>query len=594
MISSNFISIQSYYENIIFSLLISLLLLINLVLSTRYLSEKKFFFSKNNVLSESLIFFFLISSISYIFYFIALLGFNLSLLRFIIICLNLILLLFYINNFKTKIFIKDLNNFDYLILFFFLILAFAPTSDADSLDYHLGYPLELLRNEKYLVRDDWFHSKITGIGEFYILFGLIAGSPIFGQIVNFLGLYYFFRFIDGLIKKQKIDNLKARTLIFSTPLLLWFVYSQKIQLLPSVMTPLLFIYLKDTVQKNLKNYSIFLINLTFIFFCKVNFIFISVLIFFFSLKYINNKKKYFFLVFCIGTMLVIPRFYTNYVFFGDIYPPIFEQFKSNPNIEFLDFTKDLGRDRASFKFIFYEYFFFPIKFVINKDLKSSSILLSVFYLFLIYFVINFKHYFKNSLFQFILINTIILLVLPNFQPRYFLETYWFLILLILSNYSLIKNNLFFKLIHYLAKIEFILVIIVLSYFSVFYFSANFGKARYNLIMSNIAQNFKLIYWLGDKIPKNKVVVSNAIRSHALYQNEFISREEYFREDPFEMNKKYKPDYFILTADNELILNEFSRCLLYTGYEKEFYNEARNPFGQKKNKYKVRIYENFCK
>ena len=61
-----------------------------------------------------------------------------------------------------------------------------------------------------------------------------------------------------------------------------------------------------------------------------------------------------------------------------------------------------------------------------------------------------------------------------------------------------------------------------------------------------------------------------------------------------MNDKYKPDFFILTLENKTFFEKFSKCLLYTGDEKEFLNEARNPFGQKKHKQKIKIYENICK
>ena len=592
--TSDFISIQSYYDNITFSLSLSAVLLINLVFLSRYLSEKKIFFKEITAISEASIFFFIISILSFTTYFISLIGFDLIFLRFCLIGINIFLFFFFIIKFKKKLFRKNLENIDYIFLLFFLILAFAPTSDADSLDYHLGYPLEILRNANFVFRPDWYHSQVSGIGEFYNLFGLISGSPIFGQIINFLSLYYLFIILNEILKNKKINGLKARTLIFSTPLLLWFVYSQKVQLLPSVMLFGSAIYLTNFKEINIKNYLIFLISLSFIFFSKVSFILPTFLIFVYSLKFVYKQKEYYYLIFSIFLILLLPRFYFNYLYFQDIYPPLFERFKSSPDLEYLNFVSDLGTDRATFKFKFIDYIYFPIKFIIPTKLSNLTITLSVYYALIFYFLFNLKNYFKDKFFLFILIITIFLMLLPNFQPRYFLDSYWFLLILILRNYSQIKKNIFFKIINFLGAIQSYLILFALIIFSTYYFSANFSKKRYDLIMSQVAQNYQMILWIHDKIPRNKLVVSDYVRSHALYQNEFISREEYFRKDPFIMNDKYKPDFFILTLENKPFIKKFSRCLLYTGNEKEFYNEARNPFGQKRHKHKIKIYENICK
>ena len=211
-------------------------------------------------------------------------------------------------------------------------------------------------------------------------------------------------------------------------------------------------------------------------------------------------------------------------------------------------------------------------------------------------MLNIKHYYKNKIFQFIFLTTLFLMMLPNFQPRYFLDSYWCLMILVMYDYSKISKNILIKILIFFGKIQSYLILFVVIIFSTYYFSANFGKNQYNKIMSKIAQNYQMILWISDKIPKDKLVVSDYVRSHALYETKFISREEYFRKNSHEMNKLYSPDYFILTpeAENIFKINKFSKCLLYTGNEKEFYNEARNPFGQKKNKSKVKIYENICK
>ena len=150
------------------------------------------------------------------------------------------------------------------------------------------------------------------------------------------------------------------------------------------------------------------------------------------------------MIFSIFIIFLLPRFYFNYLYFADIYPPLFERFKSSPDLEYLNFVSDLGKDRATFKFKFIDYIYFPIKFIVPTKLSNLTITLSVYYSLIFYFLFNLKSYFKDKFFIFILIITIFLMLLPNFQPRYFLDSYWFLLMLIIKNYSQIKKKTFLK------------------------------------------------------------------------------------------------------------------------------------------------------
>ena len=68
-----------------------------------------------------------------------------------------------------------------------------------------------------------------------------------------------------------------------------------------------------------------------------------------------------------------------------------------------------------------------------------------------------------------------------------------------------------------------LILFALIIFSTYYFSANFGKKRYDLIMSQIAQNYQMTLWIYDKIPRDKVVVSDYMRSCILSKRIYFER-----------------------------------------------------------------------
>ena len=71
--------------------------------------------------------------------------------------------------------ISTIERFGFLMVFAIitglLLACLGPPSDADSLDYHLGVPLDWLRNGGSYPRPDWFHGRLIGLGESINLFG---------------------------------------------------------------------------------------------------------------------------------------------------------------------------------------------------------------------------------------------------------------------------------------------------------------------------------------------------------------------------------------------------------------------------------------
>ncbi|HZK13824.1 MAG TPA: DUF1420 family protein, partial [Desulfobaccales bacterium] len=69
-----------------------------------------------------------------------------------------------------------------------LLTALGPPTDADSLDYHLGVPLDILRNHGLLPRPDWLHARLTGLGESLNMLGLAGGTDILGAVLQVASL----------------------------------------------------------------------------------------------------------------------------------------------------------------------------------------------------------------------------------------------------------------------------------------------------------------------------------------------------------------------------------------------------------------------
>ena len=114
------------------------------------------------------------------------------------------------------------------ILFFMCVIG--PPTDADSLDYHLGFPLDMLRNNGFVQSNDWISSRLIGLGEYLNLFGLGLGSDNFGAILQFLAMCWLcLLVIEGVTDLRR--NLLLLKLILSTPILLFMIPNQKPQLI---------------------------------------------------------------------------------------------------------------------------------------------------------------------------------------------------------------------------------------------------------------------------------------------------------------------------------------------------------------------------
>jgi len=116
------------------------------------------------------------------------------------------------------------------------LLALAPVTDADSLDYHVGVALAVLNSGAFPAAPEWFHSRLAGSGEVLIALGFSIGAEQFGALLQFLGVVA----VMGILRHgMRVDNhLSAwAVLVFlSCPVLVAWTASPKPLLLPIAMT----------------------------------------------------------------------------------------------------------------------------------------------------------------------------------------------------------------------------------------------------------------------------------------------------------------------------------------------------------------------
>lgn len=132
-----------------------------------------------------------------------------------------------------------------VILLALLLLALAPITNADALDYHIGVAIDLLNHGGLPFRPEWFTSRLAGNGEVLNALGLSVGAGQFGALLQFASLLALIGLVAGVRADDWSldwsDDVKLAALAaVSAPVLLFLVSAPKPQLWPIALTTLAF------------------------------------------------------------------------------------------------------------------------------------------------------------------------------------------------------------------------------------------------------------------------------------------------------------------------------------------------------------------
>jgi len=219
-----------------------------------------------------------------------------------------------------------------LILFLLFISALAPPTDADSLDYHLGAPAVWLHKGGYIPLESWYSSRLAGIGERIILFGLANGTDSLSAMLQWSGLLIGIVAIFELSEtKSHNDLILSAALILSAPVIVFLVVNQKPYLFPAVSIALgvSLLVSESNAYEFKKKLSISTVLIVLAVSYKYSFL-LSVmgtipLLFYYSWKHSSIK-----FLFGIGLVtvliLLIPTYVRNLIYFGDPVSPLLSRY----------------------------------------------------------------------------------------------------------------------------------------------------------------------------------------------------------------------------------------------------------------------------
>jgi len=576
--------------NPILSSVFGLLILIwNYVFSYKLSLNKKIINNEIlNFIFFNIFFYIIISPILLLFLFFK---FELEIIKLLVYLIILVQLFYFFSGKKINLkSFKYFDKFDYILIFILFLFTFSQITDADSLDYHLGGVLEIIRNNGLDIRnDEWYHFRLIGLGEMINFYGLLFYSKNFGQlfqVLAFSNLLLIFKLIN---KNSKLNYI----ILTSFPIFASIILSAKQLLIVTNCYLLVFsiLLLKIKISKKLIFFILILIIAPLGF--KHSYLIYSLPIWVYLILILKNNLKFQELIkYSIIIFISIPLIFylKNFYFYGDPISPFFEFIKENSNTNILKFADELRYSSKIFNL--WEFFFVPFYHFIPTNFSEISLILSptILSFYLIYFYQK-----ERNLNILLFIIFCLLFFSGKSSSRYFLDLYLISLLILLFH---LKQNKFRKYLNFfiISTIPFSLFTISVVFYSIATLSyPSLIENKFEKSMNNKAHNFEMISWINSKIKINeKVLYDETIRSKSYQKHKFIyynisSKSKAEIQNIIENNNL---DKIVLSKKNyENKISKNYNCKILN--KKPLNQATRNPINVKKNIANIYILDTRC-
>lgn len=455
----------------------------------------------------------------------------------------------------------------------FMLIALAPPTDADSLDYHLGIPIEILRKGSLWFGRDNIHFRMSGWGEMINLLGIVNGCAQLSAMLQVIGLFWLVAvFANAVEEKYKITTI---VLILGIPVLLFFVPGQKNQLLGAIATTICFYSLsRETKELNGRIFILFSLVLLFAVGIKYSFLISALsLIVMLVLKYELKEalSKLFQLLVC-SVPVLSPIYLYKYSYFGDPLSPLLEGLKKYPDPvvvavhEFIRNYKDSG-------------FQFPVNLLFPSSFGFASSFLGIGVFTIIVSLFNYKQHKAEA----IAITIFCILTIAGGQrtARFFLEPFLWSLVLFFTVATL-------KVKEWISKLARVQNLIVLPGFLLLLYTLLPGilsdKDR-DRMMYKCALGYAHSKWLDSILYKNDCILTDVRSRSLLHQTVFpIEYKQYgflldkkYPDSLSRMIKKYNVSYFVVHEPSSIIKSQQAHIVTKVVGPIMLPNAVRNPF-----------------
>ncbi len=476
-------------------------------------------------------------------------------------------------SYHKNIFIQNTNYLVFYltlaILAFYLILSITPATDADSLDYHLGFPLEIIRKGGLYFKLEWKHSRVIGLGEFINLIGLIIRTDNIGSSLNFISLCFLCLVTYNYTSNKQI-NILLTLVILSTPLLIQLIPNQKPQFYGVCAIVIPIISIIKYIGINSKELFVIIGSVFFAISLKYSF-YVSGGISLLFIIYTMKNRLPINILYCIFLYLIFlfPLHYLKYNIFGDPISPMLSMFINNGPVEHQFYNEfKSGSDG----------FAMPFGFFVPKSAGNLSTIAGVGILTL--FGVNKIRQQSRKYFVFSLILFFAIFIFGQNVSRSYFEPLIILYIGIFISINLKPKKLMFINLIIYFQLLFIFISTAAGLYTLFP-SLISNKYRED-IMKYTAHNYSVMSWIDEKIPKDSCIISD-FRSTALIPRDFVASSyqnllfyDYNYKIIFKNCIAYKYIFLITSLEINEKHSLYKYIILPKLAENTFHREYRNP------------------
>lgn len=459
-----------------------------------------------------------------------------------------------------------------------LLSTIGPVTDADSLDYHLGLPLDILRDGSATPKSDWLTARLVGLGEYLNLLGLAGGTDGFGSCLQGAGLILILITLLGLAGDGK-NRLFVSLCILSVPVLLFLVPNQKPQLLPTAANTIaLALIARQYRLFDKRELSLAFVCIFFAMACKYSFILTGGILLIAAMGAAYRARQILFTATMAALCYLAAVFPFNvqkYLFYGDPLSPLLERFLPDGDPAVIRLAEGIGSYVGSS-------FFFPINLIFPSSIENISTVLGVGTFIVAIAVINRnpgKVYVCCALCAFLMV-----FLFSQKTSRFFLEPYiWLIASVANSPWSFLKRWIF-----NLMSMQLVGTCLMSVFAVMILCPGTVSSDLRNGVMTRHAHGYTLMQWIDEVLPPGTVVLVLNTRSSALIPRPFLSQDFIRwadinnikeREKILSMLKKDKVTVIVSNSDDPLLKHMKDFIEEERGETKSFYSGTRNPWGR---------------
>lgn len=404
------------------------------------------------------------------------------------------------------------------------VAALGAPTDIDSLNYHLGVPLEWLRQGGAVDHPEWLSARLIGLGEMVSLVGLAMGTDTVSGALQATSLIAVAVAI-GSVAGSPQSRALAWLLVAASPQAVTLTMTQKPQMLPAVGVVLAILIAADR-RGPLTRSRIWMASGAIMCAVGSKYIFLlsglvaSAALVLASRRVPKGAQPFAALALC-ACLLPLTVFVRNMSFYGDPVSPFLEHLHAAPDpavVGFAEWLSHLGSGRSP-----RDLALLPLRFIGSRSLAGLPMAMGLGLLAIVF--VRFRKVTVGALdSRFLIASTgavsLVILVAGRLQPRDFMEVY---LLAACAAVVALRASVLSDLWRFALLGQAAVTLGLVAYGAVRMAPTAILESSRQAYMQEAADEYTAARWLAQVVPGGAVQMAE-LRAAALFERPFVSFE----------------------------------------------------------------------